>query len=68
MILDKIRQKEVGQENTILQGTSKMYDPLGISQYVATTSQSGRFYLRTNQTLQRRLKQVRVIDVPVVAS
>ena len=38
---------------------------LGNNQYSATASQMGRFCLRTSETLQRYLKQVRVIDKPV---
>ena len=33
--------------------------------YIATTYQIGRFYLRTSETLQKRLKWVRLIDVPI---
>ena len=42
--------------------------PLSTSWYVATTSQIGRFYLRTVKTSQRRLKKVRRIDVSVATS
>ena len=41
---------------------------LGISWYVITTSQIGLFYLRTNETLQRRHKLVCLIHVPVATS
>ena len=54
-----------GQENTIFKRTSEMYDPLGISWYSATTSQINRVFLSTNETSQRRLKHVRLIDGPV---
>ena len=65
MILKGMWQGERGQENTIFKGTSEMYGPLGISWYSATTSQIDRVFLSTNETSQRRLKHVRLIDEPV---
>ena len=64
----QVVQSHLGTNKSIAKTSQRRQSDLGTSWYFVTTSQIGWFYLRINEVLQRRIKWIRLIDVPVATS
>ena len=68
LVASHVVQSHLGNNKCIAKTSQRRQSDLGTSWYFVTTSQIGWFYLRINEALQRRIKWIRLIDVPVATS